>query len=287
MSCDDRVHRRPRRSILWVPGDQLSKLEKAAKSNADVVVLDLEDGVSVDRKAVARDCIAGALRDLDFGKTERMVRVSPGPEVAADVSAATSADSLCFPKLGSASELTLFQTLVERTVGRTLPILAISGETPLGLLNVQSLAGQTSGVVAWMWGSEDLASALGCHARQMGEPFEGPLAWARNVTVLLAVATGAQAIDTVYPFYRDTKGLLVESETAARAGFSGKGLIHPSQVAPVNEIFTPSPAEVERALAVVEAFDEGQGVAVLDGQMLDMPHLAAARRVLERAGRSQ
>jgi citrate lyase subunit beta/citryl-CoA lyase len=278
---------RPRRSILWVPGDQPAKLERAAGSGADVVVLDLEDGVAPDRKAVARDMISGALRDIDFGSTERLVRVCPGSPLRLDLAAAEGADGVCLPKVDGPADLIEARALAKDVLGAELPILAISGESPLGVLNAAGLAGESAGVVAWMWGSEDLAAALGCQPRRMGEPFVGSLAWARHVTVHLAAATGAQAIDTVYPFFKDLEGLVEETRVAAAVGYSGKGLIHPAQVSPVNDAFTPADAEIDHAQEVVRAFADGSGIAVLEGQMLDLPHLRAAERVLARAGVSR
>lgn len=274
---------RPRRSLLWVPGDQPQKIEKAAGSDADVVVLDLEDGVAPDRKEAARDAVAGALRDVAFGSSERLVRVCNGPTLTADVSAAAGADGLCVPKVESPDDLDRVRAVTRGELGRVLPMLAISAESPLGVLSSSSLADAADDVVAWMWGSEDLAAALGCRARQAGESFAEPLSWARTVTVLLAATTGAQSVDTVYPFYNDLDGLLAETRAAVAAGFTGKGLIHPAQVSPVNDAFTPSDEEIARAQAAVQAFTSGEGVTVLDGQMLDRPHLLAAERVLARA----
>lgn len=278
------VRVRPRRSVLWVPGDQPAKLAKAAKAGADVVVLDLEDGVAPHRKAAARESVAGALRDLDFGRTERMVRVNGGTLDPLDVEAATLADGLCLPKADTPAQLHALRLASEMCTGRVLPILAISAETPRGVISSAALVEASEAVVAWMWGSEDLAAVLGVHARQAGEPFVGPLEFARNVTTHLAAATGAQAIDTVYPFFRDHDGLLEEARAAAAAGYAGKGIIHPAQIGPCHEAFTPSDDEVAHARGVVDAFVGGAGVVALDGQMLDLPHLRAAERTLSRAG---
>jgi citrate lyase subunit beta/citryl-CoA lyase len=273
----------PRRSLLWVPGDQPRKLEKAAGSGADVVVLDLEDGVAPDRKVEARRCVAAALADIDYGSTERLVRVNASldPE---DLEAAALADGLCLPKVDGPDDLRRLRSIAVAVLGRVPPILAISAESPAGALAWAALAGEADDVVAWMWGSEDLAAALGSRARGPGEGFVGPLELARSATVLLAAATGAQAIDTVYPFFGDHIGLAAEAVAAAEAGFSGKGIIHPGQVGPVHEAFTPDDDAVRRAREVVDAFADGAGVLSLHGQMLDLPHLRAAHRILGRAG---
>lgn len=275
---------RRRRSVLWAPGDQPRKLERAVSCGADVVVFDLEDGVAADRKSVARDIVAEVLGDVDGGGVERLVRVCNGPSLREDVAAGRGADGICMPKVEGPDDLAALRTAMEDELGAPLPVLAIGAESPLGVLHAGVLAGATSSeVVAWMWGSEDLAAAIGCRARGPGEPFVEPLQWARSTNVLLAAATGTQAIDTVYPFFRDDAGLRDECRTAVAAGYSGKGVIHPGQVPVVNEAFTPTAEEVERSLAVVAAFADGAGIAVLDGQMLDLPHLRAAHRLLARA----
>lgn len=274
---------RRRRSLLWVPGDQPHKIERAAQSGADVVVLDLEDGVAPDRKAAARDTIAGALRDIDFGGAERLVRVCNSPSLAIDVAAAQGADGLCLPKVERPGDLAAFRSIAHKTLGAVLPILAISAESALGVLSTPLFVAEATSVVAWMWGSEDLATALGCRARQQDGSFAEPLDVARAMTVLLAAATDTQAIDTVYPFFKDHHGLIAECHMAVAAGFSGKGVIHPAQVSVVNEAFTPTAEEVDRAHAVVNAFADGDGVTSIDGHMLDLPHLRAAERLLARA----
>lgn len=280
-----------RRTVLFVPADQPRKIERAASCDADVVVLDLEDGVSRDRKAAARAEAASALGTLDFGKTERVVRVNAEPMLLGeDLAACAGADAVMVPKVDTPRDLHVVRSAMQAMLGQELPIFALAGETPLGVLNAAALADESvaAPVVAWMWGSEDLAGATGCRARGRGEPFDAPLTTAREATVLLAAATRRQAIDTVYPYYRDVEGLRAEASAAARAGFDGKGVIHPDQVEIVRDAFTPTDTEIGRARAVVAAFDDaGAGVAVVDGQMLDLPHLVAARRTLSRAPRSR
>jgi citrate lyase subunit beta/citryl-CoA lyase len=278
---------RARRSLLWVPGDQPKKLERSAEAGADVIVLDLEDGVAADRKDAARDCVKGALGDIDFGAAERFVRVAGRSTLEADIEAAHGADGLCIPKVERAADLDHVRAVASRVLGTVPPIVAISAESPVGVLMSSELVDAGEGVVGWMWGSEDLAGMLGCRPRGQGEDFVGPLKLARDVAIMLAAATGAQAIDTVYPFYRDLDGLLDECEAALACGFTGKGVIHPAQVPVVNDAFTPGEEETARARAVVEAFASGAGVIALDGQMLDLPHLRAAELTLARAAAAE
>jgi citrate lyase subunit beta/citryl-CoA lyase len=275
---------RQRRSLLFVPGDQPRKLERAAAAGADVVVLDLEDAVTADRKHQGRGCVAAALAEVDYGTSERVVRVNSEPGLKErDLEAAVGADALLLPKVESPGDLDDLRLLVGAVLGIEIPIIALVAEAPTGVLQAGSFVARSPGVVAWMWGSEDLAGFTGCAPRQPGEPFVGVLALARDTTVLLAGATGTQAIDTVYPYYRDVDGLRAEAAAAAGAGFAGKAVIHPDQIGPVHEAFTPTEAEVARAQEVLDAFADGAGVASLDGQMLDLPHVRAAQRILSRA----
>lgn len=273
---------RPRRSLLFVPGDQRRKLERAASAGADAVVLDLEDGVSPANKAAARGLVACALRDVDYQNSERVVRVAPGPDLVKDLIAAAGADAILVPKVDRPADLDQVVEIAERELGNCPPLIGLLGETPGSIVGAGALAEAGGPVVAWMWGSEDLAAAVGCRPRGPGEGFIGPLALARATAVLVAATSGTQAIDTVYPFYRDSDGLLAEAQAAAQAGFSGKGIIHPCQVGPVHDAFTPTAEQADRARAVIEAFSAGEAVIVLDGQMLDLPHLRAAERLLSR-----
>jgi len=275
---------RRRRSVLFVPGDQPRKLEKAATAGADVVVLDLEDAVNADRKEDGRTCVADALAGVNYGSAERIVRINAeSGSIERDLESAAGADALMLPKVESPQDLMRLAQLAVKVLGAELPVIALVGEVPAGVLRASLFIDQVPGVVAWMWGSEDLAGFTGCQPRQPGESFTGVLALARDMTVLLAAASGTQAIDTVYPFYKDVVGLKVEAAAAARAGFIGKAIIHPDQVGPVHEAFSPSAEEVTHAREIVDAFASGSGVSSMNGQMLDMPHLRAAQRIISRA----
>lgn len=275
----------PRRSLLFVPGNDDRKLQRAATAGADVVVLDLEDGVAPAAKEQAREVVRRALADISYGTSERLVRLNAEPEqMARDLEVAATADGLLIPKIDGPAELERVRSVALRVLGRVPTLVVLFGETPRGVLAATSMVSWPDDVDAWMWGSEDLAAATGCRPRGARESFEGPLALARSATVLLAAATSTDAIDTVYPFHRDLEGLRIEAEEAAALGFSGKAVIHPDQVSPVNDAFTPDDAAVTRALAIVEAFGSGSAVVTLENQMLDAPHLRAARRLLSRAG---
>jgi citrate lyase subunit beta / citryl-CoA lyase len=278
---------RPRRSLLWVPADQRRKLERAASAGADVVVFDLEDGVATDRKDQARSILSSVLQGVDYGGSERMVRINGSTSLAADLEVAALADALCVPKVSGPDDLATVRTAAREEIGTIPPILAISAETSRGVLSSGALIEADDNVVGWMWGSEDLAGELGILGRVDRRSFPGPLALARYTTAMLAAATGKQAIDTVYPYFKDVDGLRAEARSAVLSGFVGKGLIHPNQVAVVHDAFTPTDEEITRARTIIAAFSDGAGVAVMDGQMLDLPHRRAAERVLQRAGISE
>lgn len=258
--------------------------ERAARSGADTVILDLEDGVADRDRARARQVIAGSLDGVDFGSSERAVRLSGVPAfLATDLEAAATADAVVIPKVEHPTTLRLVASTAADVLGRVPPIIAII-ESGRGFLATPALGEVEPWTAAWMWGSEDLAADLGCRPRAATEPFRDPLAMARAATVILAGARREQAIDAVYPFVKDIEGLRGEAASAAEAGFSGKGVIHPAQIEPVHDAFEPSESEVVWARAVAEAFACGEPVAQLDGQMLDRPHLRAAERILGRAG---
>ena len=281
-----------RRSLLFMPGDSMRKIEKAANWEVDTVIMDLEDGVAQKRKAEARQTIAQALVTLDFGPRERLVRVnhvSTGlveDEIAATV--AGRPDGYIVPKVEDASELRSVDRLVsdaERahhlSKGSTRLFAMI--ETALGIVNLREIARATSRLDGLIFGAEDLAGDIGClRTKAAWEVF-----YARSAVVTAAAAYRLQAFDMVYPDFNDPAGLEEESRFARQLGFTGKTCIHPNQTPVVNRAFSPSPAEVEQAQRLVQAFAEqqaaGSGAFTFEGKMVDMPMLRAAEKVLIRA----
>lgn len=297
-----------RRSWLFVPGDSQRKQDKALASNADVVILDLEDSVAAAELPRARERVAQLLRarTLRTGP-ELWVRVNPpaSGQLRADIgeiaAAGTLPDGLVLPKISTAEEiidvahyLTTLETGYGRPAGRT-QLLVIATETPAGLLalprypvvlaEVTEVTGRLCGLT---WGAEDLGAALGVQARRdAGGALTFTFQLARSACLLASAALQVTAVDTVYTNFRDAEGLRTELEQARRDGFTGKLAIHPDQVSLINEAFTPSAAERAHAERVVAAFAAaaGAGVASLDGQMIDRPHLLQAQRVLAASGR--
>lgn len=287
---------RPRRCLLYMPGDSRRKIEKATTLDVDCICMDLEDGVAVGQKAAARETVAAALRELDFGRSEKLVRLNPfGSGLEAEDLAATVAgrpDGFVLPKVQRAEDLhwldgALTAAEQERDwPAGSLAVIAIV-ENAWGVLNLQEICGATSRLQAIIFGGEDFAADIG--AVRTPEAWE--LLQARSAIVLHAAAHGQQAIDIVSVDYQDAERLKQEAAVGARLGFAGKQAIHPNQVGPIQASFTPSREAIAHAQRVVEAYEAhaeaGLGAFALDGKMVDAPIVKAARRVLERAGGSR
>lgn len=285
------------RSLLFVPGDNASKLEKALKSAADALIIDIEDSVASDRKVEARATACRFLREagqiaarpqlwvrvngLDTGLTDDdLEAVVPGKP-----------DAIMLPKAqGGASVAHLDAKLTAREAIHGLPeglvrIIALATETAAALFVAGTYGGSSPRLTALSWGAEDLSADLGAETNRDAQgQFTAPFVWARNLCLAGAAAAGIEAIDTVFVDFRNPQGLRREAEEARRDGFTGKLAIHPNQVAIINEVFTPSAAAIANAQAIVAAFaaSPGAGVIGLQGVMYDRPHLERAKRLLAR-----
>ena len=273
----------PRRSVLFTPGDRPEMLRKAPDAGADVIVFDLEDAVAPERKPEARETVHDVLADDDFDPDcEVCLRVNPTGIAADDdlravADAAANLDSVMLPKTASADDVrTLTRLLGEHD--SDLPVLALV-ETARGVLNAADIAA-ADGTDALVFGAEDLSADVG--ATRTAEGTE--VLYAREHVVLAASAADVDAIDTVYTDIEDVDGLREETEFAIELGYDGKMAIHPAQVDPINEAFTPAPERVEWAERVLEAKREadaeGRGVFRVDGEMVDAPLVEQARRVM-------
>jgi citrate lyase subunit beta/citryl-CoA lyase len=286
------------RSLLFVPGDSPKKLAKGLDSGADALIVDLEDSVAPDRKAQARATTLAFLNDI--GKAAQrprlLVRVNGldtgliDDDLAAVV--AGRPDAILLPKAeGGPSVIHLDAKLAAREAISGLPdgvirIMAIATETAAALFAAGTYAGASARLSALTWGAEDLSADLGAETnRDEDGRFTGPFRLARSLCVAAAAAAKVAALDTVFVDFRNTQGLRRECEEARRDGFIGKMAIHPAQVAVINEVFTPSAAEIAKAQAVIAAFaaTPGVGVVGIDGLMYDRPHLERAKRLLARA----
>lgn len=286
------------RSLLFVPGDDARKLARALACGADAVILDLEDSVAPGAKALARERVAAFLREAREAQTRTRlyVRVNPlaGGLVDADLDAVMpqAPHGIVLPKsLNGASVQQLGVKLAVREARHELPdgatrVLPIATESARAMFGLGSYAGCSARLEGLSWGAEDLSADLGALAARLPDGgYAPPYQVARAMALFAAVAAGVTPIDTVFPAFRDLAGLRADAAAARRDGFEAKLAIHPDQVAVINEVFTPSAPELARAQAIVDAFAEAPqaGVVALEGQMLDAPHLARARKVLARA----
>jgi len=288
------------RSLLFVPGDSPKKLEKGMNSGADVPLIDLEDSVALDAKDEARRTTAAFLaeRGKDTDRPRLFVRVNglTTDLTDADLDGVMRAapDGIVLPKsVGGADVAHLGAKLAVREAEFGLEdgatrILAIATENAASVFALGTFAGASHRLMGLTWGGEDLSADLGAETNR-GEDgaYTDPYRLARSLTLLGAAAAGVDAVDSVFTNFRDMAGLEAECRTARRDGFVAKMAIHPAQVPVINEAFTPSPEAIERARAVIEAFEAnpGAGVVGVDGEMLDRPHLLRAERLLKRIGR--
>ncbi|HLO14196.1 MAG TPA: CoA ester lyase [Anaerolineales bacterium] len=281
-----------RRALLYMPGDDRRKIEKATTLGVDCICMDMEDGVAITRKSEARAVIAQAVKDLDFGTSERCIRINSFGsgfekfDLAAAV--ATNPDAIVVPKIETAEQVRSISEYIEMyELSSKLDIrsirMLVGVETAKGILNLKEIAEADKRLDALIFGAEDFAASVA--ATRTKEATE--VLYARSAVVMACAANELQAIDMVYIDFHDIEGLRAEAEQGARLGFSGKQIIHPNQVAAVQEAFTPSDEAIEYAQRVVKAFaasqKEGRGAFALDGKMIDMPLLKNAQKVLERA----
>jgi citrate lyase subunit beta-like protein len=251
----------------------------------------MEDGVAISRKAEARLSIAGALGELNFGRSERLARInSVGSDLAKeDIQAVLPChpDGIVIPKLEELAQIHWASDIIEAAERqRGWPInsirILVDVETAKGILNLKEIASHPR-LDAIIFGGEDFAASIG--ATRTKQAFE--LLYARQALLTAAAAFGLQAIDIVAIDFKDLDSLRLESEFGARLGFSGKQIIHPSQVKPVQTAFTPSADTVAHAKRLVDAFEshqkQGRGAFAMDGKMIDMPLVKNAQRVLDRA----
>jgi citrate lyase subunit beta/citryl-CoA lyase len=282
---------RLRRSRLYLPGNQPKLFVNAGLYHADGVILDLEDSVHPEEKDTARPLVRNALRTLDFMGAERMVRINQLPLGLEDLDAVVpeAPDLILIPKVEHAGQVAAVSERINDIRGPAgggrpiwlMPIL----ESALGIENAFAVAVATRTVVALTIGLEDLTADLGVRRTQHG----AETLWARSRLVNAARAAGVQAIDSVYSDVDNIEGLGDWALRSRALGFEGMGCIHPRQIGPIHEAFAPSAAEIERALAIVAAFEEakaaGKGVVRLGTKMIDAPVVLRAQRLVANARR--
>lgn len=282
------------RSMLFVPGDSERKLAKGAKASADALILDLEDSVAPNRTAIARGMTRAFLDAARAPSGPQLwVRINAlsGPDALRDLAAVVGGapDGIMLPKPESAADIVLldhYLTALEHREGLApgrIGIVPVATETARSLFELGGYAGCSLRLAGLTWGAEDLSTALGASTNQdAAGDYAFPYQLARTLCLAGAHAAEVQPIDTVYTDYRDFDGLARDSKLSRQLGFTGRMVIHPDQVAPVNAAYSPGDDEIAHARKVVDAFaaSPGTGVIGLDGRMLDMPHLKQARRLL-------
>lgn len=275
---------RPRRSVLYMPGANARALDKARSLDADALILDLEDAVAPDAKAQAREQVADALRTGGYGRRECIVRINAldTPWGLQDVQAIArcGADAVLLPKVQSAGQLAaLVQALDAAGAPADLPLWAMA-ETPLGFLRLDAIAGGHPRLAAIVVGTSDLVKDL--HARHTPSREETLLA--RSMAVMAARAHGLAVLDGVHLDLHDDAGLEAACKQGRDQGFDGKTLIHPKQIAAANAAFAPTKEELATARKRLDAWQAaqaaGQGVAVVDGALVENLHALDAERVL-------
>jgi citrate lyase subunit beta/citryl-CoA lyase len=295
------------RTMLFVPASRWPMIEKAAKSAADAVCIDLEDAVAVDEKAAARANVVRAYRELDFGARLRMFRVNgldthfAYRDVIEVVEAAGDAiDLIMLPKANSPRDVHFVDTLltqIESAQGFARAIgIEAQIETAAGFLNAREIAQASARLEALIFGPGDFAASMRAPMANIGE-FDANDAlypghrWHAVMQTIVAAAraNGLRAIDGPYAGFKDAAGFERSSRIARAMGFDGKQCIHPAQLAMANAVFSPAPDEVAHARRVVEACEraaaEGRGAASLDGKMIDAANIRMARVTLEQAKR--
>jgi len=283
---------RARRAILYVPGDDLKKIHKAATLRVDCVCLDMEDGVALNRKEQARSTILEALHTIDFPNSEKLVRINPYgsgfEEQDLRQAVAGKPDGIIIPKVESAEIIEwAHQSISEVEKDQGWPAGAIrllaAVESALGIVILDRIACASARLDAIIFGAEDFASSIGATRTQQG----WEVLYARSAVLTYTSAYNLQAIDMVYVDYRDIPGLVEEARLGAQFGFTGKQIIHPGQVDPVQDAFTPDQETIDRAVRLIQAFEEhqsaGKGVFTLDEKMVEAPMIRAAERILVKA----
>lgn len=271
---------RPLRSVLYIPGSKPRALEKAQGIACDAIIFDLEDAVAPDEKPAARAALAAWLATADYGPRARIVRINAlatawgADDCAAFAGAAV--EGVLIPKVDGPADV---QAVADRIAAT--PLWAMM-ETPLAMLNAAAIAAHPR-LTGMVMGTNDLLKDIGGRTR----PDRLPLATGLGLCLLAAKAHGVAIVDGVYNAFKDAEGLAAECAQGRDMGFDGKTLIHPDQVPVANAAFAPTAAEIDLARRQIAAFEAaaaaGQGVAVVDGRIVENLHVATARATLARA----
>ncbi|KEJ96073.1 HpcH/HpaI aldolase/citrate lyase family protein [Pseudosulfitobacter pseudonitzschiae] len=271
---------RPLRSVLYIPASKPRALDKARGLPVDAIIFDLEDAVTAEEKETARGTLAEALAQGGYGARMKIIRIN-GLDTAwgaddARAAADMGADAILLPKVSSPADLDALAAITGDA-----PLWAMM-ETPAGMLNAAAIAAHPK-LQGLVMGTNDLAKELNTRARADRLPLQAGL----GLCLLAAKAHGLAIVDGVYNAFKDDEGLALECEQGRDMGFDGKTLIHPAQVDVTNTAYSPSEAEIDTARRQIEAFDaveaSGQGVAVVDGKIVENLHVETARKLIAQA----
>ena len=281
---------RLRRTMMFIPASNPGMLRDANLYGADSIMFDLEDSISLKEKDTSRFLVYQAVKTMDYGTTETVVRINDLAQGGVDdIHAMVRAgiDVIRLPKTETPQDVIEVEKVileVERACGReegsTKIFTAIEG--PLGVLNAYQIATSSPRIVGIALGAEDYVTAM--KTRRYPERNSDEIFFARSMIVHAARAAGVAAIDTVFSDVNDSETFLRETEFIKQLGFDGKSVINPRQIPLVNKVFTPSDKEIANALDVIGAIEEaeskGLGVISLNGNMIDKPIVERAQRVL-------
>jgi len=288
----NRIDGRPRRSLLYIPGNNPGMIQNCAIYGSDGGLLDLEDSISITEKDAARKLVKHALRTLNFGTVERVVRINgrDTPFFERDLGEIIPArpDAVRIPKIDSPDDVRAADDIITRLeeengMERGSVRIHAMLETARAIVNASAIASSSPRILGLTIGGQDLAADLGIKITREGLE----MLYARSAVVLAAKAAGLLAFDTVYTDIEDLEGLREQAAMSVALGFSGKAAIHPSQIAVIHEAFRPDEKDVRKAERIVrgarEAEERGLGVVAVDGRMVDAPVVAQAQRTLELA----
>lgn len=277
---------RPRRSVLYMPASNPRVLEKAKGLAADVLIFDLEDAVAPDAKAAARDAAVAAVNSGAYGQREVLIRANAldTPWGADDLKAisGSKANGVVIPKVSTVGDVMQIDSVLDAASVADFPVWAMV-ETPRGVLNADAIAQASTRLVAFCVGTADLSTDLQC-----AHPADrAPMLVSLQLIILAARANGLLVFDGVHVDLKDDAGFETACRQGLDLGFDGKTLIHPKQIEGANRVFAPSEDDVDYARRLIAAHEEAQakgaGVTTLDGRLIEVLHVAAAKRLLAKA----
>ncbi|MBQ7691103.1 MAG: citrate (pro-3S)-lyase subunit beta [Muribaculaceae bacterium] len=282
---------RLRRTMMFVPGNNPGMMQDAFIYGPDSIMLDLEDSVTMAEKDTARLLVHNALKTIDYGNTEMVVRINPlnTPYGKKDIEAVVKAGVhvIRMPKTETAEEVVEVEREIERVekeigcLGRTQIMAAI--ESTLGVVNAYAIATASKRMMGIALGAEDYSANL----KTQRSPEGMELLLARQTIVVAARAAGIDALDTVYSNLNDMETFRKEVELIKQLGFDGKSIINPRQIEVVNEVFAPKEKEIQKSLTILAAIKEaeqrGSGVIAVNGKMVDRPVVIRAQRTIDLA----